>query len=203
VDKLFTINVTNVNDAPIVTGFTKVGAEDNTLTFTTADFISQFSDQDGNALAAVRIDSLPAGGVLKLNGTAVTAGQVIAAADLALLTFVPNLNFSGAVTFEYNATDGALFAANPARITLNILSAQQQAEATSQTVQALVSTGVLTSGQGRALSINLQNNNGDAGKVRAFLNKVQAFFDAGILNQYQANALLEPGNSLLLSVSRR
>jgi hypothetical protein len=30
-----------------------------------------------------------------------------------------NLNFNGAVTFQYNATDAALFAATPATITLN------------------------------------------------------------------------------------
>src|SRR5262249_35028685 len=103
------------------------------------------------------------------------AREEIAAAHLALLTLVPTLNFSGTVTFEYNAADGALFAATPATITLNIRSAQEQAGETNLTVQALVSTGVLTSGQGDALFINLRDNNGDAGKVRAFLNQVQGF----------------------------
>jgi hypothetical protein len=61
-------------------------------------------------------------------------------------------------------------------------------------VQALVSDGVRTRGQRQALSLSLKNNNGDAGKVRAFLNKVQDFLATGILTQAQADSLLGPGS---------
>ena len=43
----------------------------------------------------------------------------------------------------------------------------------------------------------------DAGKVQALLNEVPAFLSAGILTQAQADALLGPGNALLLSITRR
>src|SRR5262249_40298422 len=192
------------NQAPTVTNFTRVGAEDNTLAFTAADFTSHYHDADGDALVKVRIVTLPTtGGVLKLNGEAVAAGQEIAAADLYLLTFVPDLNFSGTVTFQFNAMDGTLFAATPATITLDIRSAQQQTEALDQRVQALVDSGVLNGGQGEALFITLRDNKGDAGKVQAFLNQVQDFLSASILTQEQADALTEPGRILLVSVSRR
>jgi hypothetical protein len=62
---------------------------------------------------------------------------------------------------------------------------------------------VLTGGQEQALRINLRDNGGDAGTVRAFLNRVQAFLGAGILTQTQADAPLGPGNVLLVSVTRR
>jgi len=191
------------NQAPTVTDFTKVGAENNTLAFAAKDFTDHYTDADGDALAKVRIDSLPAGGVLMYNGAAVVTGQVISAADLNLLTFVPNHNFSGQVTFQYSASDGTEFAANPATVTLNIRSADQQAADLDLIVQALVRDGVLTSGQGEALSINLRDNHGDIGKVQAFLNQVKAFLQAGILNQAQANSLLQPGNFLLISVTLR
>src|SRR5262249_11322 len=191
------------NHPPTVTDFTKLGAENNTLTFTAKDFTDHYADADGDALAKVRIDTLPAGGVVMFNGAAVVAGQTISAASLNLLTFVPNHNVSGQVTFQYNANDGSEFAASPATITLNIRSADQQAADLDQMVQAMVRAGVLTSGQGEALSINLRDNHGDIGKVQAFLNQVKAFLQAGILNQAQADSLLDPGNILYLSVSRR
>jgi hypothetical protein len=64
---------------------------------------------------------------------------------------------------------------------------------------------VLNSGQANSLivKLNLEGNNGDIAKVQSFLAQVQDFLDAGILTQRQASALLEPGNTLLLSVTRR
>jgi hypothetical protein len=82
--------------------------------------------------------------------------------------------------------------------------AEQAADLQAQ-VNGLRAAGVLNQGQANALNVklNLKGNHGDAGKVQAFLNQVQAFFDAGILTQAQADALLGPGNVLLLSVTRR
>jgi len=60
---------------------------------------------------------------------------------------------------------------------------------------------VLDEWQGEALRLNLRDNHGDIGK--AFLNQVRAYLGAGILNQVQADSLVEPGNILYLSVSRR
>jgi len=203
VEKVFTISVLNVNEAPTVTGFTKVGAEDNALAFAAADFASHFADPDGDPLAAVRVATLPAGGVLKLNGAAVTAGQVIAAADLGRLAFVPTRNFSGVVSFQYTASDGALFAVAPATITLDVRSAQQQAASLNQIIQGLVLDGTLNGGQGNALTIGLKGNSGDAGKVQAFLNKLAAYLKAGILSPEQYAALSAGGRALLASVSAR
>jgi hypothetical protein len=70
-------------------------------------------------------------------------------------------------------------------------------------VYALVAAGRLTGGQGEALILQLRDNNGDAGKVEAFLNQVAAFLHADILTQTEADALLVLGDSLLLGVTRR
>ena len=82
---------------------------------------------------------------------------------------------------------------------------------TAQAVQAylevyvndLVASGVLTSGQGEALYLTLRDNNGDAGKVQAFLNQVAAFFIAEVLTQDQADELQYWGDILLLAVTEQ
>ena len=58
-------------------------------------------------------------------------------------------------------------------------------------------------GQRNSLKLNLRDNNGDAAKVRAFLNKVNTLFHAGHLTLTEAETLLGSGNSLLRSITRR
>jgi hypothetical protein len=190
------------NQAPVVSDFTLVGAEDNVLTFTAADFTAHYSDPDGDALVSVRIESLPANGTLKLNGVAVSAGQVIAAADLGGLVFVPDLNFYGQPTFTYTASDGfSGFALAPATVTLHIQSAAEQAAEIAARIDALYAAGVINEGQAEALTFYLKDNNGDAGKVGAFLNEVNAYVLAGILTEEEAGVLLKFGNMLLVSLT--
>ena len=90
----FNFTVTPVNDAPLGTNNTVTTNEDTACPFSAADF--GFSDSDGNALAAIKISSLPAAGSLLYSGVAITAAQVaagyeVSASDLALgkLTFAP------------------------------------------------------------------------------------------------------------------
>ncbi|MGV0960375.1 MAG: Ig-like domain-containing protein [Limnohabitans sp.] len=99
------ISVTSVNDAPTATNSTVTILEDGSKTFAAADF--GFSDADSNALSAVIITTLPAAGTLKLNGTAVTANQSIAAADLGKLVFTPaaNANGAGYATIDFKVQD--------------------------------------------------------------------------------------------------
>jgi hypothetical protein len=193
------------NARPTVADFTKIGAEDNPLHFTAADFTSHFSDSDGDALVKVRIVALPTNGTLKLGNVAVTAGQVIAAADLGKLVFVPALNFNGVTSFTYTASDGiAGFALAPATITLHIRSAFEQAADLKAMVDALVAAGVLSAGQGTSLDrkLNLDGNlPHDAALVGAFISQVNSYVGFGILTQSQANPLLDAANTLLISIT--
>jgi hypothetical protein len=106
------ITIAAVNDNPVITAVSKAGTEDVTLNFTASDFSSNFTDADGDALAKIQVVTLPPAnqGVLKLNGTNIVAGQEIAAADLANITFVPAPNFNGSVTFKWNGSDGTAYA---------------------------------------------------------------------------------------------
>jgi hypothetical protein len=120
-------------------------------------------------------------------------------AALATLTYRGNLDVSGLDTLTVTLTDG--ISTYAASVLINVKSAQDQAADLQGLVEAL---GVLNTGQANSLltKLDLKGNNGDAGKVQAFLNEVTDLLNNGVLTQAQADTLLGPGNTLYLSVSR-
>ena len=103
-----TVTVTAVADAPVARALSMTATEDTELTFAASDFEGVFSDADaGDSLKAVKVVSLPAAaqGALALDGEAVSAGDVIARADLEDLVFTPAANFAGAATFGFQVSD--------------------------------------------------------------------------------------------------
>jgi VCBS repeat-containing protein len=101
-----TVNLTAVNDTPTLAAIAVSGTEDTTLTFTAANFTGAYTDPESTALVSITVVTLPPTGLLKLSGTNVTAGQVITAANLPNLTYVPAANENGAKTFTVTASDG-------------------------------------------------------------------------------------------------
>jgi Ca2+-binding RTX toxin-like protein len=124
----FTLTVANVNSTPTLTNISKSGDEDTAIAFTLTDFIAAFSDPDGNSLTQIQIVTLPGNGILKLSGVAVTEGQEIAAANLANLTFEPDTDFNGNISFSWNGFDGTSYATNPAQVNLTINSVNDAPE---------------------------------------------------------------------------
>ncbi|MGY4175758.1 VCBS repeat-containing protein [Bradyrhizobium sp. USDA 4518] len=105
-----TINVTSVNDAPAGADNTVTTLEDTAYTFTATDFgFSDAHDSPANALAAVKITTLPGGGTLTDNGVAVTAGQLVSVADInaGLLKFAPAADANGSpeASFTFQVQD--------------------------------------------------------------------------------------------------
>jgi Ca2+-binding RTX toxin-like protein len=110
--------------APGGTNKTLTTLEDTSYTVTVADF-GFTAGTAGDTLSAVRIDTLPAKGGLKLNGVAVTAAQVITAADITAgkLSFAPAANANGASygTFNFSVKDQkGTFDASPNTLTFNV-----------------------------------------------------------------------------------
>ena len=93
------------NTPPVATDIERRISEDTALNFPLGFFNSGYTDADGDPLRAVRIESLPTSGTLRLNGTAVTAGQTIQNSDLSGLTYTPNANFFGNDSFGYSDFD--------------------------------------------------------------------------------------------------
>ncbi|MEJ6024386.1 Ig-like domain-containing protein, partial [Ramlibacter sp. PS4R-6] len=99
-----TVTIHGANDAPTSAADSVTFDEDTAQTLDASHFGS-FADVDtGDSLKSVRIVTLPANGVLALNGTPVSAGDLVTAADLAanLLVYTPaaNDNTDESLTFK-------------------------------------------------------------------------------------------------------
>ena len=122
--RTYTVTVTRQaavdNTAPTASDASVTTNEDTAHTFVAADV--NFSDSDGDALASVTVVTLPAEGALALNGTAVTAGQVVPAADIAQLVFTPaaNGNGTGYARFTFRVSDGTDLSASAYTMTVNV-----------------------------------------------------------------------------------
>ena len=105
-----TISTTIIDDdtAPVVSASSIVTSEDTPYIFTSSDFNA--TDDDGDALVSVSIDTIPdsQSGILYLDGVAVTAGNVVSIADInsGLLTFIPMSDSDIDSTFNFKAFDG-------------------------------------------------------------------------------------------------
>nr|NCR46853.1 S8 family serine peptidase [Microcystis aeruginosa SX13-01] len=97
------------NQPPTLNNINKSGDEDNPINFSQSDFTSAFNDADGNTLVKIQIAALPNNGVLQLNNTAIAINEEIAVSDLNNLTFSPNTNFNGNITFSWNGFDGSVY----------------------------------------------------------------------------------------------
>ncbi|WP_421919910.1 Ig-like domain-containing protein [Marinifilum sp.] len=137
-DATITISVNQVEDAPVITSFSDSQNKDVNYSIQLSDFVNHFSDVDydvdNDGLADVpanlypdfqkmKVTILPSAamGVLKLNGSAITADQEITKTELTShdLIFEPADGYVGDAIFTWNASDGAEYAAIPATVTIN------------------------------------------------------------------------------------
>jgi len=102
-DESFTITV-QANNAPASANNSFIANTDSVLSFKASDFT--FSDTDGDSFAGVKIISLPSTGTLRVDGIAVTAGQVVS--DISKLTYTPINAGEDSFTFAILDSRGAL-----------------------------------------------------------------------------------------------
>jgi VCBS repeat-containing protein len=118
-----TVNV-GTNTPPTGADAARTINEDTSYTVQAGDF--GFADTDaGQTLINVRVDALPAAGTLLLNGSPVTAGQVISVAEINAghLVFSPAANANGAnyASFNFSVQDSAgSFDAAPNTLSFNV-----------------------------------------------------------------------------------
>ncbi|NBR07224.1 MAG: tandem-95 repeat protein, partial [Planctomycetes bacterium] len=79
-----------------------------------------YSDAENNPLVSITVVTLPATGVLKLSGVSVSVGQVITAANLGNLTYVPAANENGIKTFTVTASDGSASSSPATTVSMDI-----------------------------------------------------------------------------------
>lgn len=123
-------DIVPVNNAPVGTSKTITIDEDETYTFSAADFgFTDPLDNPPDTFFAVKITTLPAKGDIELDGTPVSAGDFIPVADITDLTYTPDLGEFGAAytTFTFQVQDnggtangGVDLDATPRTITFNV-----------------------------------------------------------------------------------
>ncbi|WP_421276904.1 type I secretion C-terminal target domain-containing protein [Aeromonas veronii] len=113
------------------------------------------SDIDGSVMSFT-IKSLPANGILYLNGVVVTVDQSIAVADAGKLTFTPNADWNGNTSFNYAAVDndGAVDA-SPATVTIKV-------DAVNDLPTLSISNGAVVSEEGLSGGIKDTAGNSDS-----------------------------------------
>lgn len=120
-------NVAPVNNPPTGTSKTIAIDEDEVYTFASTDFgYTDTSDNPASSFYAVKITTLPADGVLDLDGTPVTAGDFIPVASIPDLTFTPATGEFGSpyTTFTFQVQDnggGSNLDPTPKTITFNVI----------------------------------------------------------------------------------
>ncbi len=100
-----TFDILSVNDAPSGTDRVITIAEDSSFNFSMAEF--PVTDPEQHSLKAITVTSLPSYGLLKFDGSGVTQGQSILAANLSDLLFEPVAGESGYAydRFDFTVTD--------------------------------------------------------------------------------------------------
>jgi uncharacterized delta-60 repeat protein len=105
-----TVNITPINDAPLGGDVVISMLRNDAYTISLADF-GFFDPEDGTALTAVRIDTIPLAGSLLYDGATMLAGLSLSAAEISSghLTFKPAMGESGTnyASFTFSVQDSA------------------------------------------------------------------------------------------------
>ena len=138
-----TVDVTAVDDVPTASNNTVTTTEDTAYTFAAADF--NFADGDtGDALASVKIVTLPASGSLTNDGTAVMENQSILRDDIVndRLVFTPRASADGdaSTSFTFKVSDGAYESVSAYTMTVDVTAANDAPTASDNTVTATEDT---------------------------------------------------------------
>lgn len=103
-----------VNQRPSMAGISSTVFKDDTVHYSSADFTSQFADNDINdGLTRVKVVTTPTSGILDLNGTTLVVGDTIMTNELDMLKYIPNPTYYGMDNFSVRASDTTLWANTP------------------------------------------------------------------------------------------
>jgi len=110
------------NAAPQVSNFLVTTEEDESFGFQLSDFNSNYSDDEGDPLTKIKIETLPNRGVLYFNNQVVKKGDEINNNEVDDLLYEPNSNYFGSDKFEWQAADAGSFANTSADVMIEVTS---------------------------------------------------------------------------------
>ncbi|CAN5357083.1 hypothetical protein BH09BAC1_BH09BAC1_02150 [soil metagenome] len=105
-EKPFTIAIGDINDKPTLTSVTRNVLHNQTYTFDVSDFEVAYSDEDGDMLMYVNIQTLPTHGKLMFYGYPSYVGDWYHFSELSELTYEAPDTIYGQVSFDWIVYDG-------------------------------------------------------------------------------------------------
>lgn len=103
---------------PIASALSKPGVQNVQMKFTFDEFSSKLS---GDTLSTIKIVTLPSNGILKNNGTAVSAGDTFNSSTISNLVYIPNNNRVGKDSFNWSAVGAVGIWSNNAAVNFDIV----------------------------------------------------------------------------------
>ncbi|MBF0452062.1 MAG: VCBS repeat-containing protein [Candidatus Magnetomorum sp.] len=114
------IQISPVNDPPVISQSSHEGNENIVHWFTASDFFTHFTDIDDDNLYEIQITHLPDNGTLRLNETPIAENTIISTAGIAELNYLPALDWGGTTAYTWLAFDGTDWSISPAMIVMAI-----------------------------------------------------------------------------------
>ncbi len=119
-DNKISIKVNSINDKPIITSFNEQVNENSQLSFSTSIFENNFDDVE-SSIQQLKITRLPANGKLQINSLSVSLNQEINKNQFDKLNYVPDRGYYGKDSIGWNASDGEIYADNPAWVNITVV----------------------------------------------------------------------------------
>jgi hypothetical protein len=99
-----------VNQKPMMANTSFSVFKDAQLAFTAADYTAAFTDNDNDGLTMLRLESLPANGVLELSGTPLVQNDTVMTSEIDQLVYIPNAGYAGTDNYQFRAADSSHWA---------------------------------------------------------------------------------------------
>lgn len=115
---LVNVDITPVNDAPVVSNSSVSVQKNNVLSFAATDFQTPYSDVDSDVLNKIKIASLPGNGSFRLNGSDININDEINISDISNIIYTPDNNWIGNTSFNWYGNDGVLYSQAAAIMTI-------------------------------------------------------------------------------------
>ncbi len=118
-----------INVIPVKAGaLMKIMNENRSILFSSSEFydlidpVTKANDPSKSLMTRIRIESLPANGLLKLKDRDVIARQEILFSEISDLAYFPETNFRGIDSFEWNWSDlSGRYAAQGAKVSISVI----------------------------------------------------------------------------------
>ncbi len=123
-----TINVGNLNDAPVATAQSVDFLED-----TENEITHEGTDPDGDTLTYIII-TLPSKGILKDNGTEIVTADLPKTLSSAKATYVPQTNYNGSDSYTFKVNDGTVDSTLAATVDITVKEVNDPPIANSQSL---------------------------------------------------------------------